>query len=296
MNYIHIYVPQEIAIDPTQEPATLPSGMASVRELNIYPLKSGRRIRCASAQLTASGLQWDRCWMLIDRRGRFLSQRTHPQLARIEPSLAADSLSLRMSGLAPLVLPLEPQGAAREVSVWSDQCEGLDQGDAAADWSSRAVGEPVRLVRAPVRPLRTASAQFAGPDPPPLTFTDGYPVLICNHASLEELNRRMPEPIPMERFRPNLVLEGLPAFAEDTIATVTIGAAVLKLVKPCTRCVITATDQTLGERGVNPLPVLKSFRFNRALSGVTFGENAVPIAGLGSCIELGAPCGVQYEL
>jgi uncharacterized protein YcbX len=140
-----------------------------------------------------------------------------------------------------------------------------------------------------------ANPEFAGPIAMPVAFSDGFPILVCNRASLEDLNTRMPEPVPMERFRPNVVLDGLPAFAEDRIASLQIGLITLNLVKPCTRCVITSTDQRTGERTTNPLPVLRKFRFDRALLGVTFGENAVITAGVGSNVERGTECIVTYE-
>jgi uncharacterized protein YcbX len=129
----------------------------------------------------------------------------------------------------------------------------------------------------------------------PVAFSDGFPILVCNGASLDYLNTRMPQSIPMERFRPNIVLDGLPPFAEDRIATLQIGPVTLSLVKPCTRCVITSTDQRTGERSTNPLPFLREFRFDRALLGVTFGENAILTAGVGNTIERGAKCDVTYE-
>ena len=232
--------------------------------------------------------------MLVNAQGRFLSQRSHPLLARIRTTLGAMDFTLQIEDAAPLILPLEPQGEMAAVEVWNDPCEGLDQGDAAAAWASRAVGEPVRVVRMPAHPRRLASARYAGPGPVPVSFVDGFPVLVCNRASLAALNRRMPAPVGMERFRPNLVLEGLPAFAEDRIAAVRIGQVTLNLVKPCTRCVVTSLDQRTGAPSVNPLPVLKEFRLNRDLLGVTFGENAVAATGLGQFIEVGAECEIVY--
>src|SRR5262249_20696604 len=129
----------------------------------------------------------------------------------------------------------------------------------------------------------------------PVGFADGFPILVCNRASLDELNTRMPEPIPMERFRPNIVLRGLSPFAEDRISSLQIGEITFRLVKPCTRCVVTSTDQRTGERSTNPLPVLRTFPFDRELLGVTFGENAIPTGGVGHVIERGANCTVTYE-
>ena len=269
--------------------------MVSVEQVNFYPLKSGRGIGAAALRLGATGFDWDRHWMVTDAGGRFLSQRTHPQLARIVPEIGADELVLRTPERAPLRVPLAPHGAAHAVTVWDDHCEGLDQGDEAAAWVSAIMGQPARLVRVPQSPRRLARAEFAGPRPAPVSFTDGFPILICNRASLEDLNARMPEPVPMERFRPNIVLTGLPAFAEDRIAGVAIGPVRLNLVKPCTRCVITATDQLTGERATNPLPVLRQFRYDPGLHGVKFGENAVVVEGIGALIERGASCEVTYD-
>jgi uncharacterized protein YcbX len=140
-----------------------------------------------------------------------------------------------------------------------------------------------------------ANPKFAGAAPAPMGFADGFPLLVCNQASLDELNARMPQAIPMERFRPNIVLEGLPAWAEDHIDTLTIGALTLQLVKPCTRCSIPSIDQETGLPSTNPLPVLRPFRFNRELLGVTFGENAVITSGVGCEIRRGASCRVSFE-
>jgi uncharacterized protein YcbX len=179
--------------------------------------------------------------------------------------------------------------------VWKDTCAALDQGDHAASWLSEALGDAVRIVRVPRSMRRIANPQFAGPEPAPIAFPDGFPVLLCNRASLDELNSRLSEPLPMERFRPSLVLDGLPAFAEDRIAAITAGPITLALVKPCTRCIIPSTDQRTGVRGFDPLPVLRTFRFDPTLRGACFGENAVIRAGVGAVLEVGAACEVAYE-
>jgi uncharacterized protein YcbX len=269
--------------------------MVSVEELHIYPVKSARGIAKSSVRLTATGLEWDRNWMITDRAGGFLSQRTDPDLARIETHLSATSLILRVPGVPPLELPLALQGEVIGVQVWKDRCEALDQGPAAGEWASAVLHKSVRLVRVPGMPKRAANPEYAGPQHAPVAFPDGFPILVCNRASLDDLNARMPEPIPMERFRPNIVLDGLAPFAEDRIASVQIGAVTLQLVKPCTRCVITSTDQRTGERSTNPLPYLREFRFNRNLLGVTFGENAVVVAGVGASIDQGADCVVTFD-
>ena len=269
--------------------------MATVTGLFVYPLKSARGIARSRVQVGATGFEWDRHWMIVNTKGSFITQRTHPKLARIVPEIAGGSLSLSAPGLPVLRVPLEPVGVEVPVKVWDYHCTALDQGREAQDWMSQAVGQPARLVRVAPSMPRVASVKYAGPAPAPLAFADGYPVLVCNQASLSDLNGRLPEPVPMERFRPNLVLEGLPPFAEDRIASLRIGNVNLRLVKPCTRCVIPATDQHTGERSTDPTPALRKFRFDRTLRGVTFGENAVVDSGAGDSIERGTECEVTFD-
>lgn len=267
----------------------------TIQELNVYPLKSARGILQRRVRLAATGFEWDRHWLVIREDGTFLTQRTHPLLTHISTELTSDGLVLTAAGSESLRLPFQPLGADRPVRIWKDACHGLDQGDAAAGWVSRVVGESVRVVRTPATPDRRASPEFAGLAFSPIAFPDGFPILVCNRASLDDLNARLPEALPMERFRPNLVLEGLPPFAEDRIASVEIGPVTLTLVKPCTRCIIPSTDQRTGIRGFDPLPVLRAFRFDKKLLGVTFGENAVITRGVGDFLDQGAECRVIYK-
>jgi uncharacterized protein YcbX len=269
-------------------------GAITVQELNIYPLKSARAIPRARVRLAATGFEWDRHWMIVREDGMFLTQRTHPSLTRVATELTSEELILTSEGWQPLTLPLAPRGPERPVRIWKDACGGLDQGDEAAAWVSAVIGERVRLVRTTAAPGRRANPEYAGSTLSPLAFPDGYPILVCNRASLDDLNARLPQALPMERFRPNLVLEGLAPFAEDRIASIHIGAVTLTLVKPCTRCIIPSTDQRTGIRGADPLPVLRKFRFDRKLRGVIFGENAVITRGVGELLQCGAECRVTY--
>jgi uncharacterized protein YcbX len=273
----------------------VPAIEVSVTGLYVYPVKSMRGIARARATLAPSGFEWDRQWMIVNAGGVFLTQRTLPQLARIVPQVTPDALVLNAPGLSALSVPLDAAGARTAVRIWDDGCVGIDQGSAAREWVSRAVGEAVRLVRVSPDMGRVANPKFAGTTPAPIGFPDGYPVLVCNEASLEDLNERLPERIPMERFRPNIVLRGLPAWAEDHIETLTLGPVELRLVKPCIRCTIPSIDQQSGERSTDPAPALKQFRFSRALRGVMFGENAVIVRGSGEAIERGAVATATYE-
>jgi MOSC domain-containing protein len=265
---------------------------ATVAALFVYPLKSARSVARARVRIMQTGFEWDRQWMVIDAQGKFLSQRTHPQLARIVSEVTDGTLVLTAPGLPRFALPLADGGGRVAARVHLDPCVGVDQGGAAHEWVSGAVGESVRLVRVPPDPERRANPVYAGPVPAPMGFADGYPVLVCNEASLDDLNARMPESVPMDRFRPNIVLRGLPAWAEDDIETLRIADLTLRLVKPCTRCTIPSIDQQTGLLSADPAPVLRRFRFDKKLRGIAFGENAVIEGGAGREIERGAHCEV----
>lgn len=268
---------------------------AVIRHLFIYPVKSTRAIPKPQARIAATGFEWDRHWMAASPNGVFMSQRTQPRLARIETEIGADALILRAPDEPSLTVPLQPTGDTRPAEVWKHAITALDQGEEAARWLTHAVGVEARLLR--ISPIldRQANAQYAAPTSAPVSFTDGFPMLVVNLASLAELNSRMPEPVPLERFRPNVVLDGLEPFAEDHIDRLEFGKVTLRLVKPCTRCVITSTDQRSGEPSTNPLPVLRKFRFDRELMGVTFGENAVIAAGVGETLSVGDSCRVVRD-
>jgi uncharacterized protein len=278
-----------------------------VVDLFVYPVKSTRGIARSRVKLGPTGFEWDRQWMVVDLEGRFLTQRSHPQMARIVPKVTAKALVLNAPGMPALRVPLgrgregarPREGAAPgeriTVRIWKDSCTAIDQGREAHAWLSRAIGQPVRLVRVAPDMERTANPAFAGPTAAPINFPDGYPVLICNVASLDELNRRLPKPIPMERFRPGIVIEGVPAWAEDRIDTLTVGRVTLRLVKPCTRCSIPSLDHRTGERSTDPTPVLKELRYSKVLRGVMFGENATILAGVGAEVRRGASGWVTFE-
>jgi uncharacterized protein YcbX len=219
----------------------------------------------------------DREWMVIDPAGHFLTQRESPRLALLRTALGDDTLTLG-AGAATLQLPFGHEGPLREVVVWRSRVPAFDAGEAAAGMLSDWLGRPARLVRFDARHVRLSSPDWTGELDAPNFFSDGYPVLVASLASLDDLNRRLPVPLPMNRFRPNIVLGGVDAWAEDALRDLQVGDTRLRIVKPCTRCVITTTDQARGERdGEEPMRALKSFRHDAALRGVTFGQNAVVV-------------------
>jgi uncharacterized protein YcbX len=252
---------------------------ATVSHLHVYPVKSCRGVPLGTALLDRWGIQHDRNWMVVDAEGRFISQRTQPRLALIEPALGRERLILRAPDMTPLELPVTGRaGPERMVTVWDDTVRALDQGQTAGDWFSAYLGTPARLVRIGAG-FERAVDEVKYPPGAEVGFADAFPLLVLSDASLAELNARLPEPVPMNRFRPNVVLTGCAAFAEDAWKRIRIGEVTLQLATPCKRCTTTTVDQATGHTGKEPLATLASFR--RYQDGVSFGRNAVH-QGVGS--------------
>lgn len=247
-----------------------------VTSLHTYPIKGCRGRTVDRLVLDRLGAVGDRRLMLVDAADRFVSQRELPLLATIEPDLDGPMLTVRAAGHAPLAVELDPEAPGREVAIWGDRVRAADQGRAAADWFSAVAGVPLRLVHfgaAARRPLDPRYTPRAGVE---TAFTDGYPLLGVLQESLDDLNTRLAEPVPMARFRPNIVLAGAPAWSEDAWSTLTVGTTTLDAVKPCARCVVTTTDQATGARhpAQEPLRTLATFRTLPGL-GAIFGQNLV---------------------
>ena len=276
----------------------------SIGALNIYPVKSCRGIAVPRAALTERGLAHDREWMIVEAPGdpaRFVTQREIPRLALLETRVAGALLTLWAPGMPLLDIRLDettPQATRRSVVVWRDTLDALDQGDAAANWLSSFAATQLRLVRFDPGSRRFCNREYAGDTGAHTGFADGYPLLVLGTESLRDLNLRLAEhgspALPMNRFRPNLVIEGLDAYDEDHLASVTIGDAQLRFVKPCVRCQITTTDQATAQVGHEPMRTLAGYRNNPRLGGVTFGMNAIVHRGAGTVLEVGAPVSADW--
>ncbi len=253
-----------------------------------YPVKSCRAVEHESATVTAAGFEHDREWMFVTPDRRFITQRDAPRLALVQPSLGDGTLRLSADGAGEVAVPLDHPGAGTSVVVWDDRCAAFDQGDAVADWISSLLGRELRLVRFDPATPRPSSAAWTGDVRALNRFSDGFPLLVISQGSLDDLNTRLPAPLPMNRFRPNLVLGGLPAYGEDDLHDVVSEGVRLRRVKPCMRCVITTTDQRTGIRGGDePVATLKSYRWNAQLRGVAFGQNVIVVEGEGVTLRRG---------
>lgn len=229
-------------------------------QLLVYPVKSLGGIALAESLVEARGLRHDRRWMVVDPGGRFLTQRELPRMALVSPSLAEDALRLDAPGMPTLPVPPALGDAAPvSVRVWRSVCDALPVGGDADGWLSECLGTPARLVFMPDTTRRAINPDHSRPGDV-VSFADGYPFLLIGEASLADLNARLDAPVGMGRFRPNFVVSGGPAYAEDGWARVRIGGAAFRVAKPCDRCGLTTIDPATAARGTEPLHTLAGYR------------------------------------
>lgn len=243
----------------------------SVSGLYVYPLKSARGIALERAEVQSRGLRDDRRWMAVDAQGEFLSQRDLPQMARIEVALDNGELQLDCDGHGSLSVP-RGGGEECKVRVWGDQVAAESCSADADRWLSGLLGEPCRLVYMPDRIERQIDRLYAEPGEI-VSFADGFPLLLIGQGSLDGLNARLAQPVPMDRFRPNVVIAGGEPHVEDGWLQIRAGGIELALPKPCSRCAIPGIDQRSGERAREPLPTLS--RYRRQDHEIWFGQNAI---------------------
>lgn len=241
-----------------------------------YPLKSAIAEPLQTSAIEPLGLAGDRRWMLVDEAtGRFLSQRAEAHMSQLGAAHLDDGLRLSAPGLTSLFVPTPtPDAALRGVTVWRDTLRVPDAGDEAAAWVSSFIGKPTRLVQLPAERARFTQSGY-GLDTDRVGFADGFPLLLIGQASLDDLSRRVGRPLEMLRFRPNLVVSGSEAFAEDGWKRIRIGDTELRVITPCARCILTTLDPRTGVRSEDrePLATLKTYR--QVGGDVQFGQNLV---------------------
>jgi uncharacterized protein YcbX len=247
-----------------------------VSAINVYPVKGMAGGQADEALVEPWGLLDDRRWMIVDASGRFLTQRTLPRMATIRATITPGGVSLSLPRAGRIDVPTPGAGAAYlPVLVWRDTLAASLAGDAAHAWVSVAIGQPCRLVHmhdTSARPINPAH----GRPGETTSLADAYPVLLTSLASLADLNARLAHPIPIDRFRGNIVVDGAPPWAEDTWRRIRIGGATFRVAKPCDRCIVTTIDQATGERPdrAEPLRTLGTFRHDAR--GLMFGQNLIP--------------------
>lgn len=263
-----------------------------IAALTVYPVKACAGIAMSHAPLSREGLAHDREWMIVDAQGRFVSQRELPALARIAVALNDDSLLLSTAGHPPLRVPYhQPDAGRRPVQVWGDHTQAIDCGRTAAQWLSGVLNHPVGLVRFAPDLQRPCDPAWVGPGEARVHFADAFPLLILARESVADLGRRMGHPdLAWQRFRPNVLIEGVEPYEEDLLESLETDAVALRLVKPCTRCSVPSVDPVLGvPTSIDPLTTLLGYRFDARLGGATLGVNAVIDRGETHLLTVGQP-------
>lgn len=260
-----------------------------VSEIYVYPIKSCQGVKLNQAKAMHKGFVWDREMMLVTKSGKFITQRQYPLLAKVRVKIIDETivLSVEDKSIAPLTLPPTADGEEIEVEIWGDRTRAIDLGDEAANWFRRVLnlGErECRLVRQSFHDVRPVERKHLIRGDEQVSLADSYPYLLTATASLEELNQRIVEvyqqpkqAVPMNRFRPNIVLSTQKPFIEDSWKLIQIGEVKFDVIKPCSRCIITTIDQQEGEKNQlkEPLRTLGSFR-QFSEQGVMFGEYMIP--------------------
>ncbi len=244
-----------------------------VQSLHVYPVKGARGIALERAELLRTGFRHDRRFMVVDEAGVFLSQRGHPRLALVDVAIGDGTLRV-----GPITLALAPESGSRErrrVRVWDDEVDALVVPGDVSTFLSAHLGVRCTLVYMPDDVVRAVDPVYARAGDR-VGFADAFPVLVATQASLDDLNARLAAPLPMNRFRPNIVLAGAEPWEEDRHPRVCIGEVTLRMPKRCARCEVTLVDQQTAERGKEPLRTLATFRSEE--NKVYFAQNAIPDA------------------
>ena len=247
--------------------------MLTISELNIYPIKSLGGIALNNATLTDRGFEYDRRWMLVDENGQFLSQREVHAMALLKVQLTGEGLLIRNTNVpgAELLVPFQPESSETGmVTVWSNHCRAQKVSEGADAWFTRQLGQPCKLVYMPDATHRYVDSRYAH-HKEITSFSDGYPLLLIGQASLDDLNSRLATPLPMDRFRPNIVFKGGTPFLEDMMKEFSINGITFYGVKPCARCSITTIDQQTAQTAKEPLKTLSTYRMKN--NRIHFGQN-----------------------
>ena len=262
-----------------------------VSNLCVYPLKSAQGIELQQVEVQLKGFLGDRQMMLVSDSGKFITQRQFPQLAKIQIAIVGRSVTLQLAdnSFAPITFTSVIDGALIEVEIWRARVLAIDQGNEIAEWFQEFLDLPqdksCRLVRQSATQPRLLDKKYGDDENRPISFADNSPVMLTATSSLMELNQRIMEiyqqqglGIPMSRFRPNIVVETIEPFIEDSWRTVEIGEIQFQIAKPCSRCIITNIDQQDGYKSElkEPLKTLGTFRQLSEL-GVMFGVNMIPL-------------------
>jgi len=250
-----------------------------ISQINVYPVKSCAPLSPSVLDVLETGFEHDREWMVVDENNNFVTQRQYPKLALIKAVPKAGDIHLEAPNMPSIDVPILEQGRKINTEVWGNPCIAIDQGELVSKWLSDFVGKKFYLVRMAPDFKRGVKSKYQSERKEVVGFADAFPFLLISEESLNDLNSRLIEKVPMNRFRPNIVVSGGRAFQEDTWKKIKIGDIIFRVVKPCDRCEVTTVDQSTGEKGIEPLETLGKYRTRP--KGIMFGQNLLH-EGLGT--------------
>jgi uncharacterized protein len=282
-----------------------PSDVAArLARLFVYPVKSCAGVEVREVPLLETGLDLDRAWMVVDEQGAFVTQRELPRMALVKPQIKVHEVVLRAPGMLALHLAIDTVEEPVRVRLWDDEVPAFDMGDIAAQWFTDFLGRKLRLVRFDPDHRRLSNAKWTQGAEALNQFSDGFPLLVVGTGSLEQLNAKLAAagnaPVGIERFRPNLLLDGLEAHDEDRLDLIRIetgeGEVQLRPVKPCPRCPIPNIDPATAAIDPVVTDTLQGYRRNDVVGGrVSFGMNAIIVSGVEATLRVGQAVRANYR-
>jgi hypothetical protein len=268
--------------------------MPTISDLFVYPVKSCAGVRMKEVSIVPTGFAFDRNWMVVDADGNFATQREHATLALVKPQLNG-GITLTAPDMEPLHVPADASGEPVTIILFGETHGAMATTPEADAWFSKYLGGTFRLVKCDPAKLRKGGVQYPDRDDAPTSFVDNYGVLVISQASHASLNQKLPQAVPMNRFRPNIVVAGIDEHEEDYFTNARAGDVALRFVNPCYRCSLTSIDQQSAMPGLDVLPTLSTYRYDEAVKGVKFGAYAAISGGVGSQLRVDSDLDVDWS-
>lgn len=268
--------------------------MPTISDLFVYPVKSCAGVRMSEVSIVPTGFAFDRNWMVVDADGNFVTQRECPTLALVKPELNG-GITLTAPDMEPLHVAADNGGEPVAISLFGETLGAMSTTTEADAWFSKYLGGTFRLVKCDPAKLRKGGVQYPLRDDAPTSFVDNYGVLVISQASHAVLNQKLSQAVPMNRFRPNIVVAGIDEHEEDYFTNARCGDVALRFVNPCYRCSLTSIDQQSATPGLDVLPTLSTYRYDESVKGVKFGAYAAISGGVGSQLRVESDLDVDWS-
>ncbi len=272
----------------------MPANSPTISDLFVYPIKSCAGVRVKEVAIVPTGFEFDRNWMVVDADGNFVTQREYPTLALVRPELNG-GMTLLAPDMEPLPVAINGGGEPVTITLFGEKHGAMSTTAAADAWFSKYLGGTFRLVKCDPSTFRKGGVQYPERDAAPTSFVDNYGILVISQASHAALNQKLPQAVPMNRFRPNLVVTGIDEHDEDYFTNARCGDVALRFVNPCFRCSLTSIDQQSATPGLDVLPTLSTYRYDEAVKGVKFGAYAAISGGVGSALHVDSDLDVDWS-